>query len=210
MDSTVLAQFATPPEPAAQRVSPEDWQRLGEMQDTAREVGERLAEVRERLGLEPDEAEREARAFLGTHYGRGHTTDVQYLATLLRAAEARGRERGLEDGIDACEREAGSLPVDWRARAEEAESRLEYAQWREQYEAAVAYKARAEEAERLLAEAREVLRSLDRGFVNETTCEECHNRVAENFERFAESLTEDVLAQLYPTYAAKRKAGVRG
>ena len=163
MDSTVLAQFATPPEPAAQRVSPEDWQRLGEMQDTAREVGERLAEVRERLGLEPDEAEREARAFLGTHYGRGHTTDVQYLATLLRAAEARGRERGLEDGIDACEREAGSLPVDWRARAEEAESRLEYAQWREQYEAAVAYKARAEEAERLLAEAREVLRSLDRG-----------------------------------------------
>ena len=47
-------------------------------------------------------------------------------------------------------------------------------------------------------------------FVNETTCEECHNRVAENFERFAESLTEDVLAQLYPTYAAKRKAGVRG
>lgn len=88
----------TPPEPAAPRVTPEDWQRLGEMQDTAREVGERLAEVRERLGLdapEPDEAEREARAFLGTHYGRGHTTDVQYLATLLRAAEARGRERGV-------------------------------------------------------------------------------------------------------------------
>ena len=110
MDSTVLAQFATPPEPAPPRVTPEDWQRLGEMQETAREVGERLAEVRERFGLEPDEAEREARAFLGTHYGRGHTTDVQYLATLLRAAEARGRERGLEDGIDACEREAGSLP----------------------------------------------------------------------------------------------------
>ena len=105
MDSTVLAQFATPPEPAAQRVSPEDWQRLGEMQDTAREVGERLAEVRERLGLEPDEAEREARAFLGTHYGRGHTTDVQYLATLLRAAEARGRERGLEEAARECERQ---------------------------------------------------------------------------------------------------------
>ena len=161
MDSTVLAQFATPPEPAAQRVSPEDWQRLGEMQETAREVGERLAEVRQRFGLEPDEAEREARAYW-EHWASPDAA-IASLATLLRAAEARGRERGLEDGIDACEREAGSLPVDWRARAEEAESRLEYAQWREQYEAAVAYKARAEEAERLLAEAREVLRSLDRG-----------------------------------------------
>ena len=103
MDSTVLAQFATPPEPAAQRVSPEDWQRLGEMQETAREVGERLAEVRERFGLEPDEAEREARAYW-EHWASPDAA-IASLATLLRAAEARGRERGLEEAARECERQ---------------------------------------------------------------------------------------------------------
>ena len=91
------------PEPAAQRVSPEDWQRLGEMQETAREVGERLAEVRERFGLEPDEAEREARAYW-EHWASPDAA-IASLATLLRAAEARGRERGLEEAARECERQ---------------------------------------------------------------------------------------------------------
>lgn len=92
------------PEPAAPpRVTPEDWQHLLEVQETAREIGERLAKMRERFGLDapgPDEAERVAREHLGvtvvTKYTRAAVDD---LATLLRAAEARGRERGLAEGI---------------------------------------------------------------------------------------------------------------
>ena len=92
------------PEPAVPpRVTPEDWQRLGEMQETAREVGERLAEVRERFGLEPDEAEREARAYW-EHWASPDAA-IASLATLLRAAEARGRERGLEEAARECERQ---------------------------------------------------------------------------------------------------------
>lgn len=53
----------------------------------------------------------EAMRLVGARYSKGALVDlVVWLLHRADAAEARGRERGVADGIDACEREAGSLP----------------------------------------------------------------------------------------------------
>lgn len=112
-------QPATPPEPAAPCI------RCGatgvDMTDSGR-CFDAYACWRHRPTVEPDEAERWAstqaeRWLLDSAHGgmlsedRGYVEalghDHAHLATLLRAAEARGRERGIEEAARECDQLAG-------------------------------------------------------------------------------------------------------
>lgn len=114
-----IDQPATPPEPAAPCI------RCGatgvDMTDSGR-CFDAYACWRHRPTVEPDEAERWAstqaeRWLLDSAHGgmlsedRGYVEalghDHAHLATLLRAAEARGRERGLEEAARECDQLAG-------------------------------------------------------------------------------------------------------